>query len=143
VALTGSAESIGPAVSRVTWENVTTRAKGDAVGTDSWSVAAVPLRGNATNIIIVTATIPSGFPVNGGATTFSDTLSVQSLPIKVNINLQGSMLTLSLSGGAGPFRVQKATNLTVSDWQDYLANAEFPLTLPVDDTLAFYRVMEP
>jgi predicted esterase len=143
VDLGGSAEAIGGSVTRVSWENLTTRAKGDALGTDSWSMAAVPLRGNATNVIVVTATTASGFPVNGGTTTFSDTLSVPSLPITVHLNRQGSSLALSWIGGTGPYRVQKATNLTMADWQDYLINAQSPVTLEAHDPIGFYRVVEP
>jgi len=143
VALAGSAEAIGETVTRVSWENLTTRAKGDALGTDSWSVAAVPLKGNATNVIVVTATTASGFPFNGGATTFSDTLFVQSLPITVGLNRQGLILTLSWIGGTGPYRVQKATNLSLGDWQDYPTNTQFPLTLEADEPIGFYRVVEP
>ena len=143
VNLAGSAEAIGETVTRVSWENLTTLAKGIALGTDSWSVAAVPLRGNATNVIVVTATTASGFPVNGGTTTFSDTLSVVSRLITVRLNRQGSMLALSWIGGTGPYRVQKATNLTLADWQDYLPNAQSPVTLEADDPTGFYRVVEP
>jgi len=49
VNLAGSAEAIGETVIRVNWENLTTRTKGYACGTDSWSVAAGPLRGKATH----------------------------------------------------------------------------------------------
>lgn len=143
VDLAGSAEAIGQTVTRVSWENLTTRAKGDALETESWNVAAVPLRGNATNVIVVTATTASGFPVNGGTTTFSDTLSVLSLPITVHLNLQGSILTLSWTGGTGPCRVQKATSLTLADWQDYLTNAQSPVTLEAHNPSGFYRVVEP
>jgi predicted esterase len=143
VDLAGSAETIGETVTRVSWENLTTRAKGDALGTNSWSVAALPLRGNATNVIVVTATTASGFPVNGGTTTFSDTLSVLSLPITVRLNRQGSILALSWIGGTGPYRVQMATNLTLADWQDYLTNAQSPFTLEADDPIGFYRMVEP
>ena len=98
---------------------------------------------NATNVIVVTATTASGFPVNGGTTTFSDTLSVLSLPIRVRLDRQGSILALSWIGGTGPYRVQKATNLTLADWQDYLTNAQSPVTLVADDPIGFYRVVEP
>ena len=141
VDLVGSAETVEETVIRVNWENLTTRAKGDALGTDSWNVEAVPLRGNATNVIVVSATTASGFHVNGGTTTFSDTLSVLSLPITVRLDRQGAILTLSWTGGMAPYRVQKATNLKMADWKDYRTNAEFPLTLDVDDHLGFYRVV--
>ena len=141
--LAGSAEAIEQTVTRVSWENLTTLAKSVALGTDSWSVAAVPLRGNATNVIVVTATTASGFPVNGGTTTFSDTLSVLSRLITVRLKRQGSILSLSWIGGTGPYRVQKATNLTLADWQDYRTNAQSPVTLETDDPIGFYRVVEP
>lgn len=143
VDLAGSAERMGETVTQVGWENLTTRVKGKALGTDSWSVAALPLRGNATNVIVVTATTASGFPVNGGTTTFSDTLFVLSQPLTVRLNRQGSLLTLSWIGGSGPYRVQKSTNLTLPDWQDYLTPAQFPLTLDADEPSGFYRVVEP
>jgi hypothetical protein len=143
VDLAGSAEAIMEAGARVSWENLTTRAKGDAFGTDFWSVAAVPLRGNATNVIVVTATTASGFPVNGGTTTFSDTRSVLSQPITMRLHRQGLSLPLSWIGGTGPYRVQKATNLTLPDWRDYLTNAQWPLTLEADDPIGFYRVVQP
>jgi predicted esterase len=143
VPLAGSAESVYQAVTRVSWENLSTGVKRDALGTESWKVAAVPLRVNATNVIVVTATTPSGFPVNGGTTTFSDTLFVHSMPITVRLDLEGSVLALSWTGGVGPYRVQKATNLMLADWQDYLTNPESPVKLDLDDSLGFYRVVEP
>jgi hypothetical protein len=33
--------------------------------------------------------------------------------------------------------------LTLADWQDYLANAQFPLTLDTDEPIGFYRVVQP
>jgi len=143
VDLAGSAEAMGETVTGVSWENLTTRAKGAALGTDSWSVATVPLRGNATNVIVVTAITASGFPVNGGTTTFSDTLFVASLPIILSLKLQASKVSLSWIGGTGPFRVQKATNLSLADWQDYQTNAQPPLTLDAGGATGFYRVVEP
>lgn len=104
-------------------------------------MAAVPLRSSTTNVIVVTATTASGFPVLGGTTTFSDTLSVVSLPISVRLDRQGAILTLSWTGGRAPYRVQQATRLTQPNWQDYRTNASFPITLDVVDQLGFYRVL--
>jgi hypothetical protein len=61
----------------------------------------------------------------------------------VRLNRQESILALSWIGGTGPYRVQKATNLTLADWQDYLTNAQSPFTLEADDPIGFYRVVEP
>jgi poly(3-hydroxybutyrate) depolymerase len=141
--LAGSAETMGETVTRVSWDNLTTRAKGDALGTDSWSAAAVPLRGNATNVIVVVATTASGFPYNGGTTTFSDTLSVLSLSISVTFALQGSELTLTWTGGTGPYLIQRATDLGLADWQDWRANAVSPTLIDVQGAAGFYRTVEP
>jgi len=143
VDLAGSAERMGETVTRVSWENLTTRVKGDALGTDSWSVVAVPLRGNATNVIVVTATTASGFPVNGGTTTFSDTLFVLSLPITVTVAPQGSEAILTWTGGAGPYRIQRATDLGLADWHDLQTNAVSPALIELQGEAAFYRIVEP
>ena len=90
-----------------------------------------------------TATTASGFPVNGGTTTFSDTLSIHLLPITVRLNRQGSILTLSWIGGTGPYRVQKATNLSWPTGTTISTNAQSPVTLEADDPIGFYRVVEP
>ena len=34
-------------------------------------------------------------------------------------------------------------DLMLPDWQEYLTNAEFPLTLEADDSIGFYRVLGP
>ena len=141
--LAGSAEAIGETVTGVSWENLTTRAKGVALGTDSWSVAAVPLRGNATNVIVVTATTASGFPVNGGTTTFSDTLSVLSLPIRVTLARQGTDVILTWTGGTGPYRIQRATDLGLADWHDSRTNAVSPAPIDLQGEAGFYRIVEP
>jgi uncharacterized repeat protein (TIGR02543 family) len=112
VDLAGSAETIGETVTRVSWENLTTHTKGDAIGTDLWSCEAVPLKSNATNVIVVTATAPSGFPVNGGTTTFSETLSVLSVPM-------GYKLTLSES--------EHGTVTVAPDWPTYPAGTAITL----------------
>lgn len=143
VDLAGAAETLGEEVTRVSWENLTTRAKGDARGTDFWSVAAVPLRGNATNVIVVNATSASGFPVNGGTTTFSDTLSVLSLPISATLNPQGTEAILAWTGGTGPFRIQRATDLGLADWHDWRANAVSPARIELQGEAGFYRIVEP
>ncbi len=143
VDLSGSAETIGETVTRVSWENLTTRAKGDALGTDSWSVAAVPLRGNATNVIVVTATTASGFPVNGGTTTFSDTLSVLSFPITVTLVPQGTEAVLAWTGGTGPYRIQRTTDLGLADWHDLRANAVSPALIDLQGETEFYRIVGP
>jgi hypothetical protein len=106
-------------------------------------VAALPLRGNATNVIVVTATTASGFPVNGGTTTFSDTLSVLSLPIRVTLVQQGTEALLAWTGGTGPYRIQRATDLGLADWHDLRTNAVSPALIDFQGESGFYRIVEP
>jgi hypothetical protein len=46
-------------------------------------------------------------------------------------------------GGTGPYRVQKATNLTLAEWQDYLTNAMSPALIDLPGEAGFYRIVEP
>ena len=103
----------------------------------------MPLRGNATNVIVVTATTASGFPVNGGTTTFSDTLSVLSLPIRVTLARQGTEVILTWTGGTGPYRIQRATDLGLAGWHDLRANAVSPALIDLQGEAGFYRIVEP
>jgi hypothetical protein len=55
ISLAGSAEALGQAVTRVTWQNTANKTKGDALGTNTWSAMGIPLLADKTNVIIVTA----------------------------------------------------------------------------------------
>ena len=76
VGLAGSAAALGQPVTLVTWTNYANNAKGIATGTNAWSVSAIPLVANRTNLIIVVGTTTSWAPAFGGNTTFNDTLTV-------------------------------------------------------------------
>ena len=64
-----------------------------------------------------------------------------SVPLTVTASLQGTTFTLSWSGGAGPFQVQKATSLINPQWQNVGApTTNTQITEPVSGATAFYRV---
>ncbi len=140
LSLEGAAEALESSVSRVYWENVTAHAKGDAQGANPWK-AAIPLQPGSTNVIVVTATTPSGFPVNGGETTFNETISVVSSPVVVSLSLQGPALVLSWTGGDGPFTVQRAIDLGRADWEDFRVGVTSPVLVEPEGKPQFYRVL--
>ena len=138
--LAGTAAALGRDVVRVTWTNFANNAKGVATGTDLWSVTNILLVSSRTNVITVDGTTTSWAPAFGGNTTFNDTLTVVCYPIRATLTLQGTNALLSWTGGGPPYRVQRATDLAVGDWTDYLTGATPPVTLPSDGTAEFYRI---
>ena len=44
-------------------------------------------------------------------------------------------------GGVPPYRVQRATDLTLSDWTDVLTDAFPPMTLLPEHRAEFYRIV--
>ena len=139
--LAGSAQAMSENITRVAWENITSKTKGVASGTNLWSATGIPLLADKTNVVIVTATTTSWAPAFGGNTTFNDTLSVVCSPIRASLALQGPRVILSWAGGAAPYSVQRATVLGQGDWTDLLTNAVPPLTLPLDGMAGFYRIV--
>ena len=91
---------------------------------------------------MVTRLSSSGFPVNGGTTTYSDTVAVLSLPIRASLVVQGAATMLTWSGGAGPYQVQRATDLGLNDWQTVRGDAVSPVVLGVQDRTGSFRVVE-
>jgi len=140
--LAGSAEAPGQNVTRVTWENKTNRKTGLAVGTNLWNATGIPLMADKTNVVVVTATTTSWAPAFGGNTTFNDTLTVICSPIRATLALQGPGALLNWAGGVAPYSVQRATDLGKGDWADLLTNAVPPMSLPLDGTAGFYRVVQ-
>jgi poly(3-hydroxybutyrate) depolymerase len=141
LSLAGSAEALGQTVTQVAWKNNSTGQTEPVQGTNAWSVGTIPLLADRTNTVLVTATTTSWAAGYGGNTTFCDTLAVFCSPIRGTLALQGSGALLNWSGGAPPYRVQQATELGKDDWTDLLTNAMPPLTLPLDGTDGFYRVV--
>jgi hypothetical protein len=139
--LAGSAGARGQHVTQIAWENTANGSQGMAAGTNLWNVTAIPLAADRTNVVVVTATAvwPSGA---GGPTTFNSTLSVVCAPIHATLAVQGSTVTLSWTGGVGPFSVQWATDLGLADWTDYRTHAEAPVALPLEGAARFYRVRQ-
>ena len=139
--LAGSAESVGQSMIQVRWTNTVNKAGGVAKGTNLWSAEGIPLVVNMTNVIIVTATTTSWAAAFGGSTTFNDTLMLFCSPIRAALASQGPGALLSWTGGLAPYSVQRATDLGAGDWTDVLTNTTPPLTLHLDGTAGFYRVL--
>jgi len=81
-------------------------------------------------------TVPGGLP--GGI--LLDAVQV-SLALRATLVLQGSVATLNWTGGAPPYRVQRATDLKLGDWMDVLTNAIPPVTLTMERQAEFYRIV--
>ncbi len=65
-----------------------------------------------------------------------------TLALRTTLVLQGSGATLNWIGGAPPYRVQRATDLTLGDWTDVLTNAVPPVTLTLERQAEFFRIVE-
>lgn len=139
--LAGTAAALDRDVTRVTWTNYANNVKGVASGTNLWSGTNIPLLANKTNVIAVVATITSWAPAYGGNTTFNDTLTVIQSPIRATLAFQGTQAILNWTGGGPPYRVQRATDLAVGDWTDFLMNVVPPVSLPLDGAAGFYRIV--
>jgi hypothetical protein len=139
--LAGSAGALGETITCVAWTNLANNAKGIASGTNAWSVTDIPLVANRTNLILVVGTTTSWCAAHGGTTTFNDTLTVIQSPLRATLSLQGTDAVLNWSGGGPPFRVQRATDLTIGNWTDVLTEAVPPVALPTEGEAAFYRVV--
>ena len=139
--LAGSAGALGQTVTNVAWENIANNSKGSAAGSNVWSVTGLPLVANRTNLIIVTASTTSWAAGYGGNTTFNDTLTVACYPIRATLAVQGTGLVLNWSGSGPPYRVQRATDLAVGDWTEFLNDATPPVPLPLTGQAGFYRIL--
>ena len=81
-------------------------------------------------------TVPGGLP--GGI--LLDAVQV-SLALRATLVLKGSSATLNWTGGAPPYRVQRATDLKFGNWMDVLTNAIPPVTLTMERQAEFYRIV--
>jgi hypothetical protein len=50
---------------------------------------------------------------------------------------------LTWSGGTGPYRIQRATDLGLADWHDLRTNAVSPALIDFQGEAGFYRIVEP
>ncbi len=64
-----------------------------------------------------------------------------TLALRATLVLQGSGVTLNWTGGVPPYRVQRATDLTLGDWTDVLTNAVPPVALALEHQAEFYRIV--
>ncbi len=142
--LAGSAQTWGEAITQLKWSNSATNKTGSGVATNRWQLSGVPLVPGKTNVIVVAAGTSSFAPAWGGATTFSATLPVLvDLPIGLACQPTVEGLTLDWAGGAPPYRLLRAVDPVFGPWQEVLADAQPPLSVPFEGEGAFYRVLEP
>lgn len=137
----GTAGALGQSVTTVSWTNFANNVKGIATGSNLWNIASIPLQASKTNIVAVVATTTSWVPAYGGRTTFNDTLIVIQAPIRATLTMQGVEAILNWTGGAPPYRVQRATDLVTGNWTDYLTDATPPLHLSPAGPAEFYRII--
>lgn len=141
LSLSGSAAALDRAVTLVTWTNYANHATGVAAGTIDWSVANIPLVAGGTNVVVVTGTTTSWAPFFGGNTTFNASLTAIQTPLRATLTLQRSDALLNWKGGEPPYRVQRATDLSLGDWTDVLPDADPPVTLTLERRVEFYRIV--
>jgi predicted esterase len=148
--LAGTAAALGQAITEVTWNDTTNSRTGTAIGSNTWSVAGIPLLLNHINPVVVLSATTSwagyggaGAPGSGGSTTVNRTLTVIQSPLLATLSLQATNALLSWTGGGPPYCVQRATNLAAGDWTDVVPNATPPvmLPLPLATPAAFYRII--
>jgi hypothetical protein len=94
-------------------------------------IPAVPLAADKTNAIVVTATLDTTWaPAFGGTTTFSDTVSVFSTPVRLSLTRQG--------GDVLPFSLWTAPAVDATEWSLLEDNVTPPLTFPAPVGTQFY-----
>jgi hypothetical protein len=143
LSLSGSAAALDHAVTRVSWTNYANNATGVAAGTNNWNVTNIPLVAGRTNVVVVVGTTTSWAPAFGGGTTFNAALAVVQTPIRATLTLQGTNALLDWTGGGPPYRVQRTTDWNVGTWTDFLPDATPPVSLTLDGTAGFYRIIGP
>lgn len=146
VNLAGTARAMAGNITAVSWENRANRIKGVAstdrhADTTSWVADHIPLAAGKTNVLIVVATLDTTWaPAFGGNTTFSDTVSVFSTPVRLSLTLSGGEAILDWSGGVPPFSVEVAPAVHGTAWSLLGENVTPPLTVPAPNGTQFYRV---
>lgn len=139
--LSGSARSSEGRLIRVIWENQTGKTAGLANGSYDWPASPVSLVADKTNVIAVTATLDTTWaPAFGGTTTFGDTISVFSTPVRLSLGMHGNDATLDWTGGVPPFTVQRAPTIDAAAWEDTLSNVTPPVRVSAAGPTQFHRV---
>ncbi len=81
---------------------------------------------------------------NGLHTPAYDAVVVTVIPaIRMNIARSGSSVSLNWSGGTVPFRIERATSLTQTNWSNVLTTNGTNVTLPLNTNISIYRMVSP
>jgi dienelactone hydrolase len=141
--LAGTTQTTEENITQVVWENLlATPTHGLAEGTTHWSISNLPLVPGKTNVVIVTATLDANWaPAFGGTTIVSDTLSVVSNPVRLDLKLSAGQVILDWTGGVPPFSVQSAPAIDAVAWAEWLKDALPPIVVPADGSRLFLRVV--
>jgi hypothetical protein len=118
--------------------NQTITHTGSVAGDLNWSLFTsqfTALR-NTTSVEFTSLTDVDGY--SGGI--YLDGVQV-TLALRATLVLEGSGATLNWTGGVPPYRVQRATDLTLGDWTDVLTNAVAPVTLNLERPAEFCRIV--
>jgi hypothetical protein len=61
--------------------------------------------------------------------------------IRMNLVRSGTNVLLQWSGGGPPYRLERTTSLSLSNWSNVLTTNGTNVTLPISTGAAFYRVV--
>ncbi len=141
--LSGTAVFETEPISTVSWTNLLKLAGGTAMGSNVWSIAALPLVSWSTNTLIITAASSSRAPSNGGSTTFATALALRAgPPLQLQLELSTAGIRLRAPGVNTPVILQTKTILTGSVWEETEWTPTTALELPITDNLRFFRLVE-
>lgn len=62
--------------------------------------------------------------------------------VNVSVTRSGNNLTLTWTGGTGPFKVQRKNALTDATWTDVTTTSERTASVPIQGTTGFFRITE-
>jgi hypothetical protein len=85
--------------------------------------------------------VTSQTDLSSNATMIISVAPSVSLPINLQISIQGGQILLSWTGGTAPFQVQMASDLTNLAWINLGASqTNSSLLLSITNTAAFFRI---
>ncbi len=141
--LKGTASFDMETITGVSWTNFANRAAGTALGSNTWSIPALPLASQNTNTLVVTAASNCRAPSLGGSTTFAAALVIKTgPPLRLQVEPCPAGVRLRAPELAVPLILQTTTNLAGSAWEETEWLPPTPLEMPVTDSVRFFRLVE-
>jgi hypothetical protein len=62
--------------------------------------------------------------------------------VMTNLLIEGNGVTLSWTGGAGPYALQRSSGLQGAVWMNVATSTQFRVVIPLDSDTAFYRLLD-